>query len=215
MKKISITLLLVVLLAFFAQAYLDYTGAGKKIKALHLPANKTLITTGTKPSAKFLRKAGEAKSFIQKNNYRDDYFFLLDLGIPSNKNRFFIFDLKKDSIVNRGLVTHGNCNQYWLDKVKYDNTVGCGCSSLGKYKIGYSYYGRFGLAFKLHGLDTSNSNAYKRYVVLHSHECVPGYEVEDEICQSNGCPTVSPDFLKELEVLIKSSKNPTLLWIIE
>lgn len=215
MKKIFITILLVVLMAFFAQAFLDYTSAGKKIKALHLPVKHASAPAGNKPSAKFLLKAGEAKSFIQKNNYRDDYFFLLDLDIPSNKNRFFIFDLKKDSIVKSGLVTHGNCNQYWLDKVRYDNTVGCGCSSLGKYKIGYSYFGRFGLAFKLHGLDSSNSNAYKRYVVLHSHECVPGYEVEDEICQSNGCPTVSPDFLKELEVLIKSSKKPTLLWIIE
>ena len=135
------------------------------------------------------------------------------MSLPANHKRFFIYDLKTDSVRNSGLVTHGNCNQFWLEGRKYANDIGCGCTSLGKYKIGNSYYGRFGLAFKLHGLDNTNSNAFKRYVVLHSHSCVPDNEVVEEICQSNGCPTVSPEFLKLLEAIIKKSKSPVLLWI--
>jgi hypothetical protein len=113
------------------------------------------------------------------------------------------------------LVTHGNCNQYWLEGRKYGNAIGCGCSSLGKYKVGNSYSGRFGLAFKLHGLDKTNSNAFSRYVVLHSHSCVPNKEVAEEICQSNGCPTVSPEFLKQLEQVIKNAHRPVMLWVFD
>ncbi len=102
-------------------------------------------------------------------------------------------------MLSSSLVAHGRCNETWLKGRKYGNDEGCGCSSLGKYKIGNPYHGRFGLAYKLHGLDATNNNAFKRYVVLHSHECVPNNEVAPyPICQSDGCPTVSAAFLKQL-----------------
>jgi hypothetical protein len=82
------------------------------------------------------------------------------MSLPSGQNRFFVYDLKKDTIKNAGVVTHGRCNQQWLEGRKYSNEAGCGCTSLGKYKIANSYYGRFGLAYKLHGLDKTNSNAF-------------------------------------------------------
>ena len=137
------------------------------------------------------------------------------MSLPSGDNRFFVYDLKKDTIKNSGVVTHGNCNQYWLEGRKYSNEQGSGCTSLGKYKIGYSYKGRFGLAYKLYGLDKTNSNAFNRFVVLHSHSCVPEIEVKDEICQSNGCPTVSPGYLQQLKPIIDKSSKPVLLWIYE
>jgi hypothetical protein len=86
---------------------------------------------------------------------------------------------------------------------------------LGKYKVGYSYNGRFGLAYKLYGLDKTNDKAFERFVVLHSHDCVPETEVKDDICQSDGCPTVSPGFLQYLKPIINASKKPVLLWIYE
>jgi hypothetical protein len=137
------------------------------------------------------------------------------MSLPSYQKRFFVYDLIKDTIGNSGLVAHGNCNEYFLEGRKYSNVIGCGCTSLGKYKIGYSYVGRFGRAFKLYGLESTNDNAFARYVVLHSYECVPETEVEEDICQSNGCPMVSPGFLKELQPMIKESARPVLLWIFQ
>jgi hypothetical protein len=86
---------------------------------------------------------------------------------------------------------------------------------LGKYKIGIPYQGRFGLAYKLYGLEKTNNKAFERYVVLHSHDCVPNTEVADEICQSDGCPTISPSYLQYLKPIIDESKKPVLLWIYE
>jgi hypothetical protein len=156
-----------------------------------------------------------AKQFAGKNKYNNDVCFLIDMKIRSGANRFFIYDLKDDSVLQTGVVTHGRCNERWLIGRKYGNEPGCGCTSLGKYKIGNAYMGRFGLAYKLHGLDSTNNNAFKRFVVLHAHDCVPDEEVFTDICQSDGCPTVSPDFLQELKTIISKSKKPILLWIYE
>lgn len=155
-------------------------------------------------------------SFTKAKGYNTQICFLVDMSVGSGKNRFYIYNPSKDSVLDAGLVTHGRCNKNWLTGRQYGNEVGCGCTSLGKYKIGNAYQGRFGLAYKLHGLDSTNDNAYKRYVVLHSHECVPEGEVDPyPICQSDGCPTVSPGFLKKLAGIIDESKKPMLLWIYE
>jgi hypothetical protein len=160
-------------------------------------------------------KAAEAKTFVERNNCSKELCFLVDMSLASGQKRFFVYDLQKDSIRTSGLVSHGSCNQDWLEGRKYSNVPGCGCTSLGRYKTGYSYRGRFGLAFKLYGLDKTNDKAFARFVVLHAHDCVPEEEVPDEICQSNGCPMVAPGFLKELEPLIRSSSKPVLLWIYQ
>lgn len=173
------------------------------------------LTVNSITAEKLKQRSHEAISFAKKHGYNNSICFLIDMSLGSGQKRFFVYDMINDSIQKAGLVTHGRCNQMWLEGRKYSNQPGCGCSSLGKYKIGYSYDGTFGLAFKLHGLDNTNNNAFKRFVVLHSHECVPEGEVNGEICQSDGCPTVSPGFLYKLKPIIKNSSKPILLWIYE
>ena len=216
MQKITITFLLLIVCSLVALAWLSFS---KKEKRIHALSGTKIFTPHKLPtSTEFLKlqsKSASAKGFVKQNHFNTSICFLIDMSLPANRKRFFVFDLENDSIQTSGLVAHGNCNQYWLEGRKYGNEIGCGCTSLGKYKIGKSYYGRFGLAFKLYGLDKTNSNAYKRSVVLHSHSCVPEREVNAEVCQSSGCPTVSPIFLKRLEPMIKNAKNPLLLWIFE
>ena len=211
-KTRSLLLLLIFILSI---SWLASSGVWKRAKSIQLesPVKSSAISNA---SLKMLKqKAVEAKTFINTNNYNDQFCFLIDMSLSSGDNRFFVYDLKKDTIKNGGVVTHGRCNQLWLEGRKYSNELGCGCTSLGKYKIGYSYTGKFGLAYKLHGLDKTNNNAFKRFVVLHAHECVPETEVKDEICQSDGCPTVSPGYLLKLKPMIDKSPKPVLLWIYQ
>lgn len=205
--------LLLIFFLLLSCTWLFSSGILKKVHSrsvLEKPVPHKLADPNVK---KMQLQAANAKLFTKQAGYNETICFLVDMSLPSGRNRFFVYDLKKDSLRNSGLVTHGRCNQYWLEGRKYGNTVGCGCTSLGKYKIGRSYNGRFGLAWKLYGLDTTNSKAFERFVVLHSHECVPETEVKDEICQSDGCPTVSPGFLKQLKPIINASIKPVLLWI--
>lgn len=158
--------------------------------------------------------ASEAKKFVSKNNFNSSFCFLIDMKIPSGKKRFFIYALKGDSVSNASLVTHGSGSETENGVLKFSNTPNSNATSLGKYKIGKSYYGKFGLAFKLYGLDASNSNAFARAVVLHAHPNVPSNEVFPSlICVSWGCPTVNPDFLKILQIKIENSNKSILLYI--
>ena len=206
--------LLFALLVIVSVSWLTNQPWFKKYRDTHQPA---AFASSAKPNnlAKLKSKAEEARSFVKQKKYNEQICFLIEMNLPSGQNRFFIYDLKKDSVVNAGLVAHGNCFQYWLEGRKYNNVVGGGCTSLGKYRIGGSYQGKFGYSYKLYGLDTSNNNAFERTVVLHSHSCVPESPTADEICQSNGCPTVSPGFLEALKPIINRSGKPVLLWIFE
>ncbi|MGB8193143.1 MAG: murein L,D-transpeptidase catalytic domain-containing protein [Chitinophagaceae bacterium] len=195
-----------------------FTASGYWYKATHKTTASPTEAISARPASrlKLETKATAAKKFAVKNNYNPKFCFLIDMDLPSGQNRFFIYDLSTDSIMDAGLVTHGRCNESWLNGRKYSNQIGSGCTSPGKYKIGKSYSGKFGLAYKLYGLDSTNNNAFKRYVVLHSHECVPENAVDPlPICQSDGCPTVSAGFLRKLAGMIDQSPKPVLLWIYE
>ena len=160
------------------------------------------------------QKATLAKGFVNEHGYNETYCFLLDMRLPSGKSRFFVYNLIKDSVEITGLVTHGSGSDNVVEDLVFSNIKNSNCTSLGKYKIGNSYTGSFGLAYKLYGLDKTNSNAFDRFVVLHSHTCVPNDEVSPlPICVSLGCPTVSPPFLTRLKKYLDESQQPVLLWI--
>ena len=155
-------------------------------------------------------------AYAKQNEYNTSTCFMVDMSLGSGKNRFFVYDFQKKAVVDAGLVAHGRCNKNWLNGRQYGNEVGCGCTSLGKYKIGYPYTGRFGRAYKLYGLDATNSNAFKRFVVLHSYSAVPNNEVDPlPICQSDGCPMVATAFLQKLGKIIDQSSQPILLYIYD
>ena len=157
---------------------------------------------------------GLSRSYVNQHDYEKNFCFLVDMTRPSSDNRFLVYNLVRDSVESLGKVSHGRCNEEWLEGRKYSNNPGSGCSSLGKYRIGIKYTGRYGLAFKLNGLDSTNSNAYVRNIVLHAHECVPGENDPSlTICQSDGCVMVSSPFLQTLAEKIKNARKPVLLWL--
>ncbi len=156
---------------------------------------------------------GDIKSYAKNGGYNNRYCFLIDMKRPSGSNRFFIYDMKKDSVIDEGLVAHGGGRDA-TNSITFSNKPNSLCTSLGKYKIGASYNGSFGLAYKLYGLDKTNDQAFNRFVVLHGHSCVPDEEVAPgEICTSWGCPTVSPSFLTTIAGYIDQSDKPMLMWI--
>lgn len=210
MKRIllsSIAMLVLVLLAAGGWYYYKM-----KSPPRNTPGRLAALNNNEKLSTKLASRAREARQYAGLKKFNTNLCFLVDMSISSGSNRIFVYDLAKDSIIDAGLVTEGSCS----NGKRFGNEVGRGCTSLGKYKIGNPYTGKFGLAYKLHGLEGTNSNAFKRYVVLHSHECVPASEVAPyPICRSEGCPTVAPHFLQKLAATINGSPRPVLLWIFE
>ncbi len=177
---------------------------------------KSLVSKKPEPNKylKVKKYASDIKPYLKENNYCEEYCFLIDMKIPSGQKRFFVYDLQNDSIAHSGLVTHGGSSETGTSALKFNNISGGNATSIGKYKIGVEYSGQFGMAFKLHGLEATNSKAFERFVVLHSHSCVPQEDVHPmEICTSLGCPTVNPSFLPTLKSYIDKANKPVILWI--
>lgn len=158
----------------------------------------------------------QARLYCKKHGLNTTFCFLADMRLPSGQNRFFIYDLVHDSITATALVAHGSCNTFFLSSARFSNKVNSGCTSKGRYKTGGKYAGRFGTAYKLFGLDSTNSHAYERNVVLHSYTGVPDSATYPyPIMNSLGCPMVSTAFLKMLSNKIDHSRLPVLLWIFD
>ncbi len=176
----------------------------------------TLQTAASVEDAKneALAKVAELKTFAKKNKCDTGVAFMLNMRLKSSKPRFWVVNLANNKIINMGLVAHGSGSGD-VDglPLTFSNKPNSLATSLGKYVTGERYMGKFGLAYKLHGKDVTNNNAYARAVVLHGHSCVPEDEVNYPICLSWGCPTVAPKFLDTLDVVIKSKAKPIALWI--
>lgn len=158
----------------------------------------------------------KAMEYSARNKLSTEYCFLIDMSLPSGRNRFFVYDLKNNSVVCSGLVAHGSCNETFLARPRFSNASSSGCSSLGKYQVGQFYKGKYGKSYRLLGLDNSNSNAYNRAVVIHGYDCVPDKEIYPRVlCNSFGCPMVSYKFFNKLSSIINQSDKPILLWIYQ
>ncbi|MFT3825973.1 MAG: murein L,D-transpeptidase catalytic domain family protein [Chitinophagaceae bacterium] len=160
-------------------------------------------------------KAEKLKSYAEEHGYDMEYAFMLDMGMKSGKKRFFVVDLVNMTIVKSGLVAHGRGNERFTFDKKYSNKPGSNCSSLGVYKVGKFYNGIFGPAYRLVGLQESNSNASQRAIVLHGMNCIPNEESDFPVCQSEGCPSLSPQFLKDIRPIIDGRAKPMLLWMFD
>lgn len=142
----------------------------------------------------------QIKNFAKIKNYNITYCFMVAMHMASGEKRYFIFNLIKDSIELSGLVTQGCGRDSLSAGIKFSNTANSLCTSVGRYQVGNAYTGKFGLACKLYGLDKTNSNAASRVIVLHAMGCIPNYETAPlPICESWGCPAVSPIFLQKIK----------------
>ena len=214
MRKTSLLLILLLAAAIAAIFYYSRKSSVKNNKTKTPAAAFAIIKKDDHQLKKLQQKAKELKLFAKKNNYETSVYFLVDMSVHSGKFRFYIYDANADTVKATGLVAHGSCNTKYLAEPVFNNTIGCGCSALGRYRISYAYKGQFGNAYKLIGLDSTNNNAFARNVVLHAWDYPKDEEVYPEYtCNSLGCPMVSYAFLNKLSAEIKKAKRPVLLWM--
>lgn len=193
------------------------------VGCMHEPGERSLLQVN-KVAINLERtkaKAKEAKQYCKSNQFNSEFCILIDMSLHSGLNRFVVWDFKKDTIMHSILVGHGCCNNSWSeDESKespdFSNVDGSHCSALGKYKIGERGYSSWGVNVKyaLHGLDASNSNAFKRLIVFHSWELVSDSETfPDGTPEGWGCPTISDNNFKLIDPLLRNSAKPVLMWI--
>jgi hypothetical protein len=177
---------------------------------------------GFKPTANnkiSKKRINEALAFCKKNKMDTSITIMVDMSIHSGKNRIFVYDFKQKEITIEGLCAHGVGGGSTPTKPVFSNKEGSYCTSLGKYKVKGRSYSNWGINihYKMYGLEKTNSNAFKRIVVLHSYTPVPNQEIYPQTLfgQSAGCPVLSDGTMRKIDALLKTKKKPVLLWIYE
>ncbi len=158
-------------------------------------------------------KVMEIKNYLAGKNYNQDLAVFINFKIHSGKYRYFVYDLKNDRILQKAIVAHGEGSVVKnSSSLQFSNIDESHQSSLGKYEIRESYSGKFGKAYRLNGLDKTNSNARQRAIVLHAYYCIPDKESAVPACLSFGCPMLSENALYQTGRYIDQSKQPIILY---
>lgn len=171
--------------------------------------------------AKTKQKAAEALKFCQSNKLNTNFCILIDMSLHSGVKRFFVWNFKNNTLSSQYLVGHGCGSQPWSmdgskDAPEFSNEDGSHLSSLGKYKLEGRGYSEWGIHVKylMHGLEETNSNALKRFIVFHSWNLMSDEEVFPKGSPEGwGCPTISNNAMKEIDPVIQKSTKPILMWI--
>lgn len=146
------------------------------------------------PNPDLLRRALDALSRHAARLDAIDRIGIVDFTVPSRSPRLYILDIATGYTRNL-LVAHGRGSdpdhRGWLQH--FSNTPGSAASSSGAYATGHKYTGKHGASRRLVGLDSENSNAERRAIVIHAAAYVsPGMANErGKIGRSEGCFAVA------------------------
>lgn len=131
-----------------------------------------------------LRASGRTKSSI---------LTIVDFNVPSTQHRMWIVDLAQDSLLLHTWSAHGEGSGRET-ATTFSNRPGSLQTSLGFYLTAEEYIGKNGRSLRLDGLDEGfNTNARRRYVVMHGAEYVSQDTIDalGYLGNSEGCPAVS------------------------
>jgi len=155
------------------------------------------------------RKVEIALEFCKKHNLNTDYCVFVDFSMHAGKKRYAIYNYNSRKVEYSSVCANG------LNKNDFSNKEGSHLSSLGKYKV-TSLVGRMGIGEEciiLEGLESTNSNAHKRQILIHSHKSVyynPGTFPFNFFHKdlSWGCFVID----KKAFRMTKKTSKPMLLW---
>ena len=133
-----------------------------------------------------------------------EYLTIVDLSQPSRNKRFYILDMKNDSLVWNTYVAHGKNSGIDMAS-SFSNKLNSDKSSLGFYVTESTYSGKHGLSLRINGLEEGfNSNAEARGVVVHGAPYVNAARANSAYMgRSQGCPALPENEYADVINIIK------------
>ena len=138
---------------------------------------------------------------------------VMDASQHINEDRLYIYkinDKKEAELVIRTKTAHGIGSDKDRDGYidRFSNKYNTYANSEGVYKIAEKYRGSWSPAYRLDGLDKTNSNARGRAIVLHEAD----YVTKTRAGYSQGCIVVYRGFVKKTLVPLISTASSA--WLI-
>jgi len=140
-----------------------------------------------------------------------DYLTIIDMSASANSKRFYLINMKTQQLEYKSFVAHGRNSGLEYAK-RFSNKISSHQTSLGFYKTAETYIGKHGFSLRLDGLESSNSNARKRAVVIHQADYASANFIKKNgrLGRSYGCPSL-PN--KDYRTIVDKIKNGSCLFI--
>jgi hypothetical protein len=139
------------------------------------------------------------------------FWAIVDFNQHSAKKRLYVFDTKGKKVIPY-YVAHGKGSDPDHNGIadKFSNVDGSFCSSLGIFRCNEPYSGDHGLSLRLDGLESTNSRARERTIVLHKADYVSDSFIQENgrLGRSRGCFVVENGVR---ETVIDQLKNGSYL----
>ena len=153
-------------------------------------------------------RAEALRECCRKEGYNTNVALFVDLSRHSGRRRFIAWDMVRNAPIFLCPVSHGSGAQRSHVRSAYariSNEDGSHLSSLGRALVAERYMGRYGVAYRLDGLDASNSNLRPRCVVLHGWEHTTSYPIYPiPTVGSFGCPVLSRKMMRRVDELLQN-----------
>ncbi len=170
-------------------------------KALLPPSSvPATVSANTAYERRVLEIAAREKDRAGKKLWRTDVVGVSDFARPSSLPRLHFANLEQGT-VRSFLVAHGRGSDPqhdgWLKH--FSNVPGSEATSRGAYLTCEWYSGKYGTSIRLEGLDSDNSLALDRAIVMHSAWYVDPAMIErwGKIGRSEGCFAMAPSDFNE------------------
>ncbi|MBR3702888.1 MAG: murein L,D-transpeptidase catalytic domain family protein [Alistipes sp.] len=167
-------------------------------------------------SKDFSSRVAELYAFCQERGYNTRLALMMDLGRHSGCRRFVVWDFQQGRALYSFPVSHGSGSARSHVRSAYaecSNGDGSHLSSAGRALVAERYVGRYGVAYRLDGLDETNSALRKRCVVLHGWRYTTSFPIYPfPTVGSWGCPVLSLRAMKKLDEILQREQR-VVLWM--
>ena len=168
--------------------------------AIALPSVPAAASTVSPYEQRILEAASRESGRTQAQLWRTDIVGIADFAQPSWKPRLHFANLENGT-VRSFLLAHGKGSDPehdgWLKT--FSNVHGSEATSRGAYLTCEWYKGKYGTSIRLVGLDTDNSHALERAIVMHPAWYVDATMISKwgKIGRSEGCFAMAPEDFNE------------------
>lgn len=159
--------------------------------------------------------AEELLQFCKEGGYNQKIALLVDLSRHSGLCRFVVWNFEQHRPMLVCPVSHGSGAKESHKRSAYarlSNEDGSHLSSVGRALVAERYEGRYGIAYRLDGLDVTNNNLRSRCVVLHGWAHTTSFPIYPLATTGSwGCPVLSRRMMRRVDEILKNENNVVLL----
>ena len=156
-------------------------------------------------------RAAALLDYCRKCGYNCQVALFVDLSRHSGRCRFVVWDFEARRPLLMCPVSHGSGARESHVRSAYarlSNEDGSHLSSVGRALVAERYEGRYGVAYRLDGLDATNSNLRSRCVVLHGWEHTTSLPIWPFVTVGSfGCPVLSHHNMRRVDELLRNTRN--------